>query len=189
MNLNNMSEQEYISRKLLEYKILAPKIYQKMKFTGDLSIRLAEHFNLLTNDFYIAAYLSNIGLLSLSNILEKDSFLHDKEYEQVKRHPILAAEVLKKMGYKNAANIVYFHHENPKYSGYYKANEYPVESNFINIADTFHGCVTIKDFRPPLTIDEAIDETLKNYKETHFQDNYDLSEIEEILRNFYEECC
>lgn len=181
----NKSTIDFINNILLTHKILSPQVYLKMKHTGDLAIQLAENFNLLDDDFYIASYLSNIGLLSLMNILEKDNFIHDKEYAQIKRHPILSAEVVKQLGFEKASLLIYYHHENPKYLGYFKTDNYPIEANFINIADTFHGCVCQKGFRPPLTFNEAIEETLKHYKDTSFENTYSINEISNILKKYH----
>jgi len=57
----------------------------------------------------------------------------------------------------------------------------------INIADTFEGVITPKSYKPPFTLQEALDITLKPYSDGLAIPREDVEKIKNVLIEFYEE--
>lgn len=70
---------------------------------------------------YEAAYVHDIGKIALpKSILQKASTLTDAEYETIKLHPRLGADILRHEGMLDRAQVewVLHHHERPDGNGY-----------------------------------------------------------------------
>lgn len=182
-----LSESNYneLAHLLAMLKILKPMLYDKIFQTGIIASSIGFNLNVREEEFFIACFYSNIGLLAVSNIYEKDDFLSNQELDIIKRHPLLSENILNQRGYKQAALYAKTHHETPDLTGYYKIGSYPKESNYINIADIFSGCIYTKTFKPPLTLNEAIEVSLKSYKNALIIKKDELSIITDVLNKFY----
>ena len=177
-------EKKFLDDYMNSLKILKPVIFKKMYRTGLLASKIGERLGVKDTEYYLAGFYANLGLLGLDKYLERE-FLNENEIEQIKRHPMLTAQILKNKGLIKAAEYVYNHHELPDGSGYYGKDLFPKESSYINIADVFNGAITPKSYRPPLTLEEALDLALKPYKDGLFISKEELNIIKEILIGFY----
>ena len=186
MNINIEYEKKFLDDYMESLKFFEPYVYKKMYKTGVLSKMIGNELNIDDIEYYLAGFYANISMQSFNNLLEKYQ-LNDFEKEQIKRHPVLASEYLKFKGLKKASEYVYYHHELPDGSGYYKTDAYPIESAYINIADTFEGLITPKNYRPPMTLKEALEYTLKPYKNGLKISTENLTKIEAILIKFYQQ--
>jgi HD-GYP domain-containing protein (c-di-GMP phosphodiesterase class II) len=139
----------------LTNKILYDKIYK----TGELAINI---FSLLgydiTDELIISSYFANYGLLAIpENILLKQSFLTVQELDDVKKHPLISADLatsiyIKSLKIDNDNYELYAdkiskisadisnHHELPTGKGYFKKMvDTSKESYIIGIADKITG--------------------------------------------------
>lgn len=180
-------ELEMFNAIYINLKTLKPMLFDKSIQTAIIAIKIAKELNLINNDFKIAALAANLGLQASDSYIEKNSFLNEQELNQIRRHPTLSSEILHRLGYKKSAEIVYYHHEFPNSKGYYKIMKYPLESDIINISDTFQGCVYNKTHKVPLTLNEALETTFSEYKQTSKINKEQLSLIDSILREMYDE--
>lgn len=183
-NINYEYEKNFLDDYMESLKFFEPFVYKKIYRTGILCKMIGKEFNIKDVEYYLAGFYANISLQPFNNILEKYQ-LSEFEKEQIKRHPVLASEYLKYKGLLRAAEYVYYHHELPDGSGYYKTDAYPIESLYINISDVFEGLITPKNYRPPMTLREALDITLKPYKNGLKIPIENLEKIKNILINFY----
>ena len=167
-------------------KLYKPFLYQKINETGIITSLIGKEFGIKEPEYYLAGYYANLGLLGVGSYLQKPGHLNVQEKEVVKRHPILSHEYLEKRGLVKCADFVYYHHELPDGSGYYKETNFPKEASFINIADAFQGCVSPRNYRPPFTFREAIETTMKPYKNYIFLQKEEVDAIEKILKAYYE---
>ncbi|HBT26233.1 MAG TPA: response regulator, partial [Pseudothermotoga sp.] len=115
---------------------------------------------------YWASLIHDIGKLAIPReILRKPSKLSPHEYELVKKHPVVAAELLEKAGLSDIAKIVRHHHERYDGSGYpdgLRGEQIPVESKIISVVDAFDAMTSDRPYRPRLSKEDAIKEIKMN---------------------------
>jgi len=177
-------EKKFLDDYMESLKVLKPVIFKKMYRTGFLASIIGKELNVKDKEYYLAGFYANLGLLGLDKFIEKE-FLNEMEKEQIKRHPVLVSQFLENKGLVNAAKYVYYHHEKPDGSGYYGYDNYPIESDYIGIADIFNGAITPKSYRPPMTLKEALELALNPYKDGLKISKDSLEKIKEILIGFY----
>ncbi|MCD6442944.1 MAG: transporter substrate-binding domain-containing protein [Thermotogae bacterium] len=116
---------------------------------------------------YWSALLHDIGKIGVPlSILEKPEKLLKEEFEIIKKHPVWGWEILIQIGgMEDIAKIVRHHHERWDGKGYpdgLKNFEIPVESRIIAVADGFDAMVSDRPYRKALSVEQAINELLKN---------------------------
>lgn len=134
-----------------------------------LAIRTSEKLGILGQsliDVSYAAYLHDIGKVQVpSEILGKEGLLTDEEWEQMKRHPDLGAEMLREKDFLGgAAEIVRAHHERFDGSGYprgLKGEEIPIGARIIAVVDTYDAITSVRPYQAAQAKDEAIEELRK----------------------------
>lgn len=127
---------------------------------------LAQALNLSPIDsknLHLAALLHDIGKLGVGRaILCKQGPLNDQEWEVVKNHPILSAQILEQSGYfPHLIPILRHHHENFDGSGYpdgLSGETIPYESRLLSIADSYDAITTDRPYRCARSQDEALQE-------------------------------
>jgi putative nucleotidyltransferase with HDIG domain len=115
-----------------------------------------------------AALLHDIGKIAVDErILEKPGRLTPEEYEHVKRHADLGAEIVRPVTpLREMVEWIRRHHERPDGRGYpdgLKDREIPIESKIIAVADAFDAMTAVGDsakrsYRTPKTWFEAVEE-------------------------------
>lgn len=103
-------------------------------------------------DIRIAAALHDIGKIGIrESILNKPGKLTKEEYEEMKRHPVIGAELLGEIeDYKAIANIIRHHHEWWNGKGYpdgIKETAIPLGSQIIAIADAYDAITSDRVYR------------------------------------------
>ncbi len=140
------------------------------KNVAELSREIAESLNLkeeMINDTYWTGMLHDMGKLIVpANILNKNDFLTDEEYEMIKRHPIFCYKALNDTEFlKDIGRYALYHHERWDGNGYpygTKKEEIPLVSRIIAVADAWDAMKSKRAYREPLSRKEAIDEIQKN---------------------------
>ena len=114
------------------------------------------------------AYFHDIGKLAVPiEILNKKGKLSPEEWELMKAHTTLGAEMMRNHEIewlRNSAFIVEEHHERYDGKGYPKAlkeNEISLEAAIVSVVDSFDAMTTDRVYRKALTINEAIQEIVK----------------------------
>ena len=117
----------------------------------------------------IAAPLHDIGKLGVpAEILRKTEKLSAPDWERVKRHPQLGAEIIGEHDdplLKLARQIALTHHEHWDGSGYpqrLKGDAIPWPGRAMAIVDTFEAMTTTQFHRAPKSVDDAAFEIEKN---------------------------
>ncbi len=121
---------------------------------------------------HIAASLHDIGKVGISdNILIKSGRLFKKEFDEIKRHPIIGANIVGKIGIlSKEALVIRYHHERWDGTGYpdcLKGEEIPFLSRIIAIADSFDAMTSDRPYRKGMNVEFAIKE-FKRCKGTQF---------------------
>jgi putative nucleotidyltransferase with HDIG domain len=113
-----------------------------------------------------ASILHDIGKVVVDDqILNKPEQLTSSEWNVMRNHPAVGANLLKNIPFlEKSSKIVLHHHERFDGSGYpigLKGEDIPLEARLITVADAFDSMTTNRPYRPALTIEHAIDELKK----------------------------
>ncbi|MFN4197342.1 MAG: HD-GYP domain-containing protein, partial [Caldimicrobium sp.] len=121
-----------------------------------------------------AAPLHDIGKLGIPDtILLKPGSLSPKEWNIMKNHTLIGANILK--GSKNkylkaAEKIALYHHEHWDGTGYpfgLKGTKIPLFARLVSLADVFDALTTNRPYRKALPLEEAFS-VIKNGQGSHF---------------------
>jgi putative nucleotidyltransferase with HDIG domain len=110
---------------------------------------------------HTAALLHDIGkFIFPDSILLADRKLTDEEWEIVKLHPEQGAKLVRRIeGYGPVADIIISHHERVDGKGYphgLAADEIPLGSRIISVADTYDVMTSRDSYRRPVSSEAAI---------------------------------
>jgi len=183
-------------------KALADIVDKRDKYTSEHSSRVAEYAGKIATqmklpeeevvNIEIAASVHDLGKIGIEDsIINKNGSLTKEEYEQIKKHPEIAYELIKNLRpYEKSALFVLHHHEWVNGNGYPKGlknSEIPKGAKIIGVADAYDAMTTIRPYRGAYTSDEAIFE-LKKCSGTQF-DATVVNALVEILKlhNGYKE--
>jgi len=110
-----------------------------------------------------AGILHDIGKIAIdTSILNKPDTLTPKEWDIVREHPVIGANMLKEIPFlEKARKLVLHHHERYDGNGYpdgLKGEDIPMGARLMTVADAFDTMTTDRSYRPALTVDYAISE-------------------------------
>jgi len=110
---------------------------------------------------YNAALLHDIGKIGIpESILNKNGKLTSEEFEFVKKHPEIGANVVSKIPQlRDLVPIILYHHERTDGSGYPEGlskDRIPFLARILAVADVFDALVSDRPYRSGITPDEAI---------------------------------
>jgi len=113
-----------------------------------------------------AALLHDIGKLAVpEHIINKPGRLTPEEFEKLKIHPIVGAEILERVAFPYpVAPIVRAHHEKWDGSGYPQGlagEEIPVGARILAAVDCLDALATDRQYRKALPLDEAMDRVVQ----------------------------
>ncbi len=119
-----------------------------------------------------ASLLHDIGKIGISEaILNKADKLSPEEYEEIKKHPVIGAQMLDGIQFlKNEVKIIRAHHVHYDGGGYPAdaAEEAKIlEAQILCVADSFDAMTSDRAYRPAMSLEEAIDE-LNRFSGTQF---------------------
>ncbi len=157
---------EKVERLTLQIMItLANTIDAKDKYTNGHSIRVAEYAREIARRvgkseqeqeaIYFTGLLHDIGKIGIPNaIINKSSGLTDEEYEIVKTHPKIGADILKNMTeIPGIADGAHWHHELYNGQGYpdgLKDGQIPETARIIGVADAYDAMASKRSYRDTL---------------------------------------
>ncbi|MFH1889070.1 MAG: diguanylate cyclase [Candidatus Omnitrophota bacterium] len=118
------------------------------------------------------AALHDIGKIGIDDaILRKKGKLTSEEYETIKMHPRIGAEIIRAMHFlKDVVPIVLYHHERWDGSGYpsgLKEKEIPLLARIVGLADAYQALTSERPYRKAYSKKEAL-KILKEETGTHF---------------------
>jgi HD-GYP domain-containing protein (c-di-GMP phosphodiesterase class II) len=123
-------------------------------------------------DLRYAAILHDIGKIGISaNILNKTEKLTDEEFNEIKKHPIIAYNILKDVEFlKNGLNGILQHHERYDGKGYpygLKGKEICIFARIMCVADAFDAMTSDRPYRKGMDMESALKE-IKRCRGTQF---------------------
>ncbi|MFQ5900893.1 MAG: diguanylate cyclase [Thermodesulfobacteriota bacterium] len=155
------SKDGYSSKHSYNVTIYALKLANKMRLTKD-------EFSTIR----YAAILHDIGKIGIKEeILRKKGKLTEGEFEVIKRHPMIAVDIMEEMKFwDKEISIIRHHHERYDGLGYpdkLAGENIPIGARILKIADTFDAIISERSYKNPKSVDEAVIE-LKAYSGTQF---------------------
>jgi diguanylate cyclase (GGDEF)-like protein/putative nucleotidyltransferase with HDIG domain len=119
----------------------------------------------------LAGILHDIGKAGVPNsILHKPGALTDEEYEVIKGHPALGAQIIEHDSLSDVREWVAAHHERPDGRGYplgLAGGAIPLEARIVAVADAYEAMTSDRPYRDSIGYDAALDE-LKRCAGTQF---------------------
>jgi HD-GYP domain-containing protein (c-di-GMP phosphodiesterase class II) len=152
---------------------LADAIEKRDPYTGGhtkrvttYSLAIGEELNLESNEMRwlkLAAILHDIGKIGVEDrILRKADKLDEEEYDQMKQHTLMGAEIIGHI--KQLHGIIpglKYHHEKIDGKGYPEGladDNIPLIAKIVAVADTFDAMTSDRPYRKPLKKEKACEE-------------------------------
>jgi len=141
-------------------------------YTGEHSGKVAELAGAIAQELGLrgsevemikaVARVHDIGKIAVPDrILLKPGKLDPEEWEIMKRHPAIGADLLKGLEvYGRYADVVRYEHEHWDGSGYpegLKGEEIPMPARIIAAADVYHALISERPYRPAYPKEKALD--------------------------------
>lgn len=148
----------------LAFRQITELLAERDEYTGShsvdveqLSIKLACAVGLKDEDVEAVragAAIHDIGKIAIpDSILKKLGPLTDEEFETMKQHTIIGADIISRLSiYREVVPIVRHEHEHWDGSGYpdgLKENDIPIGARIIAVADVYSALTTDRPYRPP----------------------------------------
>lgn len=146
-------------------EVLITSIEAKDNYTKGHSDRVAEITSLILkrmnvsdefiNRIHIAAHLHDLGKIYVKDhILTKKERLDDHEWDEIKKHPDVGADILTKVsGFKDIIDMVRAHHERWDGDGYpnrLNGEDIPLGARVIAVADSIDAMLSERPYRKGL---------------------------------------
>ncbi len=173
-------ELEELSHEIFE--AIAKAIDANDPYTAGHSRRVAQYAKMIASrmdfspdeieEIYYAGLIHDVGKLGIDNrIINKNGKLDDKEFAEIKRHPILGYEILKDISVKGKfADGAKCHHERMDGKGYpegLKADQISVLARIIAVADAYDAMTSKRSYRDVMP-QERVREQIENGIGTQF---------------------
>ncbi len=143
-----------------------------------LVMKIGKHIGLgqdMLNSLERGAMLHDIGKIGITDsILRKKSQLTSEEYQLIKAHPKIGAEIIRSIHFlKDVVPVVLYHHERWDGSGYpsgLKGREIPLSARIVAIADAYQALISDRPYRKAYSKKEAL-QILKKEAGVHFDED------------------
>jgi len=118
------------------------------------------------------ALLHDVGKIGVSDeLLTRVGCLSDHEFDLIKLHPVIGANILNEISYHGAEpEFIRHHHEKYDGSGYpdcLRGEEISLGARIITLADSFDAMTSDRSYRKKMSIEEALME-IRRCKGVHF---------------------
>ena len=194
--MNEELEKSYLETiQMLMYTVEAKDPYTRghSDRVSEFSVLIGKKIELPENELEIlkiGGLFHDIGKIGISDaILQKQGKLTDEEYAEIKKHPIIGANILSNVTlFKDILPIVKHHHERFDGKGYpfgLEGEQIPYLARIAAIADTFDAMTSKRSYRDAMPIAVVKDE-FRKCKGTQFDPNLAECFIE-ILETQYDE--
>ncbi len=130
--------------------------------------------------------LHDIGKIAISNeIICKPGRLTEEEFEVMKTHPTIGADIVEQIKFlSETTDLVRHHHERPDGLGYphgLREEEISLGCAILNVCDAFDAMTSDRPYRKALTVERAMEELVR-YKGVQFN----AAVVETMLRLYHQ---
>ena len=141
------------------------------EYTELIATRLAVDEK-MKREIGFGALLHDVGKIAVPDqILLKPGKLTDQEWVEMRKHPEAGYRIVKRIGFlKDAAKIVYTHHEQFDGNGYprgLKGESIPLGARMFMVADVYDALTSERPYHSPMTYEEAAAE-IRRLSGSHF---------------------
>lgn len=182
MIVNDVSLENELANRLQQnflttFQSLASIIDARDSYTGKHSENVSHYAELLLEEMnisedlkkniLIAAKLHDIGKVGIPDcILNKIGQLDSLEYDVMKKHPVIGANLLADIEqFKDSSHFIRHHHERWDGSGYpdgIEGEDIPLGAQVISIADAFDAMRSERIYRKSISYIESLEELKRN---------------------------
>jgi diguanylate cyclase (GGDEF)-like protein/PAS domain S-box-containing protein len=156
---------------------------------SELCKKTAEAMNLeghQIGEIVLLGMLHDIGKIGLNqNILNGNTRLDEKEWNEIKKHPETGYHILKSVSeFSHIAEYVLCHHERPDGKGYprgIKGENIPIQSRILSIAEAYDSMIH-NHYKKAITVSDAVNE-LKLNTGTQFDEEIVKIFIEKVINH------
>jgi HD-GYP domain-containing protein (c-di-GMP phosphodiesterase class II) len=108
-------------------------------------------------------FLHDIGKVGIpEHILRKNGSLSDPEWNVMREHPVIGAQIVAPIQFLgDAVEVIRHHHERFDGSGYpsgMKANEIPLAARIFSVADSYDAMTSDRPYRTAMPVESALQE-------------------------------
>ncbi len=133
---------------------------------AEMSVALAQELNLSDRDIEDIEYtalLHDVGKIGIADsILGKKGSLTSQEYDKIKEHTIMGANIIEPVDFlKNSYRAIYHHHEKYNGKGYpdgIKSEDIPILARIIAVADAYDAMGSDRPYRKKLSHNKILRE-------------------------------
>ena len=193
---NKKLENSYMeSIEILRYTVEAKDQYTRghSERVSDYSVLIGEKLGLSESDIHtlkIGGLFHDIGKIGVPDaVLSKPGRLTDEEFEEIKKHPTIGAQILSNATiFDDIIPIVKYHHERYDGRGYPEGlvgEDIPYLARIAAVADTYDAMRSKRPYRDALPIDIVKEEFRKNIG-TQFDPDIAALFLD-VIKNNYDE--
>lgn len=136
---------------------------------ADMAVAIADVMDFAEEDVHFlrqAALLHDVGRLAVDpDVINKPGVLTPDEYDEIKRHPLVSADIVStEPSFAKVAPTIRHHHEMTDGSGYpdsLAGETIPLGARILSVADAFDAMQRPTAFREPLSAHQAASEVVK----------------------------
>ncbi|REK04306.1 MAG: HD domain-containing protein [Acidobacteria bacterium] len=115
----------------------------------------------MQEEIWLAGLLHDVGKIGIRDqVLNKGDVLTDEEFTEMKRHPVIGAEIMSSIeALSHLIPAIRSHHEKWAGGGYpdgLRGEEIPMSARIVAVADTFDAVTTQRVYQNPYTPQEAV---------------------------------
>lgn len=161
----NASAQSIIKSLLKVIESKDESLYKHAMRVSDYAITIATRMSLSEEriiNLKYASWFHDIGKIAIrDSIIYKNNKLDDMEFNEIKNHPVIGADIISELGFlKQVSDIILQHHENLDGTGYpnkLKDKNILLEAKILAIADVFDALTTDRVYHKGLNKEEAFE--------------------------------
>jgi len=160
---DNLFSTLYAFVKAIEVK--DPYTEQHSNRVTDIALIVAKEMGCSEEDLEIlnvAGRLHDIGKIGISdNILLKPTKLSEEEFEKIREHPDIGADIVGQLGlWDSEQKIIRYHHERVDGKGFpkgLKEGEIPLLARILSVSDAYDAMASDRSYRKKMDADDIID--------------------------------
>ncbi|MCC8103412.1 MAG: HD domain-containing protein [Clostridiales bacterium] len=160
-----------------KYPIIRPSVVKELAHAStvsNLAFHVGQEMALTAEDCHdlaVAGFLHDIGKLELAQYVRghENETLVIEEMRYVRRHSVIGAAILEKMGYsQKIVDMVKYHHENCDGTGYpmnLTRENIPMGARILRVCDVFAALTSNRPYRQAFDVDTAVEMMIEESKD------------------------